>query len=213
MSQPISHCENPPGAGGAGGEGGIRTHGTVSRSGAFKAPALVHYATSPGTDSYARERGEHPVLADPYVRYGTLWRVKAIVPANLGPRRCWSSARSTPPSPGPNEVLIKVAAAGVNRADLLQRQGHYRPLRGVSPLIGLEVSGTIAAAARRYHWAVEDTCVALLGRWRLCGVRGRARRAGRTAAARGGARGGSGCHRGRGDRCLLQRRNDRSCRR
>ena len=42
------------------GEGGIRTHGTVSRSGAFKAPALVHYATSPGTVSYARERDEHP---------------------------------------------------------------------------------------------------------------------------------------------------------
>jgi len=67
------------------------------------------------------------------------------------------------PGPGPNEVLIKVAAAGVNRADLLQRQGHYRPLRGVSPLIGLEVSGTIAAAgADVTNWAVEDTCVALL---------------------------------------------------
>ena len=67
------------------------------------------------------------------------------------------------PSPGPNEVLIKVAAAGVNRADLLQRQGHYQPLRGVSPLIGLEVSGTIAATgADVTNWAVEDTCVALL---------------------------------------------------
>jgi putative PIG3 family NAD(P)H quinone oxidoreductase len=67
------------------------------------------------------------------------------------------------PSPGPNEVLIKVAAAGVNRADLLQRHGHYQPPRGVSPLIGLEVSGTIAAAgADVTNWAVEDTCVALL---------------------------------------------------
>ena len=43
-----------------GGEGGIRTHGTVSRSGAFKAPALVHYATSPGTACEACECPEHP---------------------------------------------------------------------------------------------------------------------------------------------------------
>jgi hypothetical protein len=39
-------CQQPPSVL-EGGEGGIRTHGTVSRSGAFKAPALVHYATSP----------------------------------------------------------------------------------------------------------------------------------------------------------------------
>ena len=43
-----------------GGEGGIRTHGTVSRSGAFKAPALVHYATSPSAVPRARDCGEHP---------------------------------------------------------------------------------------------------------------------------------------------------------
>lgn len=67
------------------------------------------------------------------------------------------------PAPGPNEVLIKVAAVGVNRADLLQRQGHYQPPPGVSSILGLEVSGTIAAAgAAVTNWAVEDTCVALL---------------------------------------------------
>ena len=43
------------------------------------------------------------------------------------------------------EVLIKVSAAGVNRADLLQAAGNYPPPPGASEIIGLEVSGTIAA--------------------------------------------------------------------
>lgn len=49
------------------------------------------------------------------------------------------------PQPGPGEVLIKVAYAGVNRPDVIQRQGFYPPPPGASPLLGLEVSGAIAA--------------------------------------------------------------------
>lgn len=49
------------------------------------------------------------------------------------------------PGPGPGEVLIRVAAAGVNRADLLQRQGFYPPPPGASDVLGLECSGEIAA--------------------------------------------------------------------
>ncbi|WP_332308084.1 alcohol dehydrogenase catalytic domain-containing protein [Elstera litoralis] len=49
------------------------------------------------------------------------------------------------PQPQAGEVLIKVAAAGVNRPDLLQRQGLYPPPPGASPLPGLEVSGVIVA--------------------------------------------------------------------
>lgn len=49
------------------------------------------------------------------------------------------------PRPGPGEVLIKVAAAGVNRPDCLQRAGHYPPPEGASPLPGLEVAGEIVA--------------------------------------------------------------------
>jgi putative PIG3 family NAD(P)H quinone oxidoreductase len=48
------------------------------------------------------------------------------------------------PRPGPGEVVIDVAAAGVNRADLLQRQGHYPPPPGVSTVPGLECAGTVA---------------------------------------------------------------------
>ena len=49
------------------------------------------------------------------------------------------------PEPGEGEVLIRVAYAGVNRPDVIQRQGNYPPPPGASPIPGLEISGTIAA--------------------------------------------------------------------
>jgi putative PIG3 family NAD(P)H quinone oxidoreductase len=49
------------------------------------------------------------------------------------------------PTPGPGEILIKVAAAGVNRPDVAQRSGAYPPPRGASDLPGLEVAGVVAA--------------------------------------------------------------------
>jgi putative PIG3 family NAD(P)H quinone oxidoreductase len=54
-------------------------------------------------------------------------------------------ARRPVPQPGEGEVLIRVAAAGVNRPDVVQRQGHYPPPPGASDLPGLEVAGTVAA--------------------------------------------------------------------
>jgi NADPH:quinone reductase len=50
------------------------------------------------------------------------------------------------PVPKPDEVLIHVLAAGVNRPDIAQRQGSYPPPPGASPILGLEVSGEVAAA-------------------------------------------------------------------
>lgn len=74
-----------------------------------------------------------------------------------------SLAEVTPPEPGPGEVGIAVVAAGVNRADLLQRQGNYRPPPGASDLLGLECSGHVAAlGAGVSGWAAGDPCVALL---------------------------------------------------
>ena len=58
------------------------------------------------------------------------------------------------PTPGPGEVLLEVTAAGVNRADLLQRQGFYPPPPGASEILGLEVSGTLAG---------EPVCALLTG--------------------------------------------------
>ncbi len=49
------------------------------------------------------------------------------------------------PVPGPGEVLLKVTATAVNRADLLQRQGHYDPPPGASTILGLECSGIVVA--------------------------------------------------------------------
>ena len=49
------------------------------------------------------------------------------------------------PRPGPDEVLVKVAFAGVNRPDVIQRKGQYPPPPGASPIPGLEIAGTVAA--------------------------------------------------------------------
>jgi len=49
------------------------------------------------------------------------------------------------PQPGPGEVLLKVAYAGVNRPDCIQRAGHYPPPPGASPILGLEAAGEIVA--------------------------------------------------------------------
>lgn len=62
-------------------------------------------------------------------------------------------ARGPLPQPGPDEVLIRVLAAGVNRPDVQQRKGLYPPPPGASPVIGLEVAGEVVAVgaeARRY---------------------------------------------------------------
>jgi putative PIG3 family NAD(P)H quinone oxidoreductase len=67
------------------------------------------------------------------------------------------------PAAGPGEVVVDVAASAVNRADLLQRQGHYDPPPGTSPYLGLECSGRVAALGDGVdEWAVGDEVCALL---------------------------------------------------
>src|SRR6476660_7969917 len=77
------------------------------------------------------------------------------------------------PSPGPGEVLIDVAAAGVNRPDLMQREGHYPPPKDASDIPGLEIAGRIAAlggandlgppqSANGRPWAIGDDVCALV---------------------------------------------------
>ena len=62
-----------------------------------------------------------------------------------------------------DEVLVQVAAAGVNRADLMQRQGFYPPPPNSSPYPGLEVSGTISILGERATgWKGGDQVCALL---------------------------------------------------
>ena len=67
------------------------------------------------------------------------------------------------PVPGPHDVIIRVAGAGVNRPDVLQRRGLYPPPEGASDIPGLEVSGTIAAlGAKVRQWKVDDPVCALV---------------------------------------------------
>lgn len=56
------------------------------------------------------------------------------------------------PRPGPGELLLRVRAAGVNRADIVQREGHYPAPPGASPILGLEAAGEVAALGE----GVED---------------------------------------------------------
>ena len=71
-------------------------------------------------------------------------------------------ARRAVPQPGPGQVLIRIAAAGVNGPDLMQRQGRYAPPPGASDLPGLEVSGEIAGLGEGVtRWAPGDRVCAL----------------------------------------------------
>ena len=67
------------------------------------------------------------------------------------------------PQPGAGEVLIKVAAAGVNRPDVMQRLGLYPPPKGVTDIPGLEIAGEIVAlGAGATRWKLRDQVMALV---------------------------------------------------
>ena len=73
------------------------------------------------------------------------------------------AAERPDPVPGPGEVLIRVAAAGVNRPDVLQRRGAYPPPPGASDIPGLEVAGTVAAVGAGVDgWRTGDAVCALV---------------------------------------------------
>lgn len=75
----------------------------------------------------------------------------------------WTEADD--PFPGPGEVVVDVVAAGVNRADIMQRQGFYPPPPGAPPYPGLECSGTVSATGpgvTRWHEG-DEVCALLAG--------------------------------------------------
>lgn len=89
--------------------------------------------------------------------------MRAVVTDSFGDPDVLRLSEVPDPVPEPGEVLIRVMASGVNRADLLQRQGHYPPPPGITDIIGLEVSGVISAVGTEVTgWSPGDECVALL---------------------------------------------------
>ncbi|MDO5682591.1 MAG: NAD(P)H-quinone oxidoreductase [Propionibacteriaceae bacterium] len=89
--------------------------------------------------------------------------MQAVVTSGQGGPEVLSLAEIPTPRPAAGEVLIRVAAAGMNRADVMQRKGFYPPPPGASETIGLEVSGHIAAVAEGVtSWQIGEPCVALL---------------------------------------------------
>ena len=71
--------------------------------------------------------------------------MKAVVMRGFGGPEVMEIAEVTTPEPGPNQVRVRVLATSVNRADIIQRQGHYPPPPGESDTLGLEVAGRIDA--------------------------------------------------------------------
>lgn len=90
--------------------------------------------------------------------------MRAITLAGVGGPEVMTWAQVPDPAePGPGEVLIDVLAAGVNRADLLQRRGFYPPPPGASTILGLECAGVIAAVGAGVdEWQPGDAVCALL---------------------------------------------------
>jgi putative PIG3 family NAD(P)H quinone oxidoreductase len=86
--------------------------------------------------------------------------MRAII---VNPDHTLSIADVPPPSLGPHDLRIRVHATAVNRADLLQRAGHYPPPPGASQILGLECAGVVAEVAADVRgWSVGDRVMALL---------------------------------------------------
>jgi putative PIG3 family NAD(P)H quinone oxidoreductase len=89
--------------------------------------------------------------------------MKAVVVEKPGDENALKLGDVPEPSIKPDEILIRVRAAGVNRADLLQRQGFYPPPPGASEIIGMEAAGEVVAIGDAVKgWKVGDRAMALI---------------------------------------------------
>lgn len=89
--------------------------------------------------------------------------MKAIIVEQFGGPEQLQIKEVPQPVPGPDELLVKVVATAVNRADLLQREGKYPPPPGASEILGLEISGQVVdKGARVGDWKIGDMVCGLL---------------------------------------------------
>jgi NADPH2:quinone reductase len=84
-----------------------------------------------------------------------------VIEGGKGPAEALKLGDVEDVKPGPGQILIRVAAAGVNRPDIIQRMGFYPPPPGAPPTMGLEVAGEVIVGAGR--WKAGDQVCALLG--------------------------------------------------
>ena len=86
------------------------------------------------------------------------------IEGGAGPAEALRLAERPDPQAGPGEIRVRVTVAGVNRPDLLQRQGGYPPPPGASDIMGLEIAGEVDQVGEGVtRWAVGDRVCALLG--------------------------------------------------
>ncbi len=89
--------------------------------------------------------------------------MRAITIPEYGQANVLTFAEIDKPTPGAGEVLVRVVATAINRADLLQRQGFYPPPEGASPIPGLELSGRIVELGNGVeNWKVGDFICAIV---------------------------------------------------
>src|ERR1700736_4688871 len=89
--------------------------------------------------------------------------MKAIVVDQPGGPEVLHIGEVPDPEPGPRDVLIRVAGAGVNRADLLQRMGFYPPPPGASEVLGMDAAGeVVTTGADGREWSGGDRVSALV---------------------------------------------------
>lgn len=87
----------------------------------------------------------------------------AIEISSFGPPTVLKPVERPKPQPNPDEIVIRVEAAGIARADLLQRQGKYPPPPGASDIPGLDVAGTVDSVGEDVHdWKPGDRACAIL---------------------------------------------------
>jgi putative PIG3 family NAD(P)H quinone oxidoreductase len=144
----VYHPEHPGGPWGGAGRRGQPGHGPARAAG-YHPFRLACQAGRPAGTRNAEQRG-----AD----------VRAVVITEPGGPDVLKLTEVPDPVAGPGEVLVDVVAAGVNRADVMQRQGMYPPPPGAPPYPGLECSGRVAALGEGTHgWNTGDEVCALLG--------------------------------------------------
>lgn len=89
--------------------------------------------------------------------------MRAIIVEKPGRAEVLRLEETGKPKIAENEVLVKVKAAGINRADVMQRQGKYPPPKGASEILGLEIAGEVAELGKDvFKWKIGDKVFGLI---------------------------------------------------